>query len=269
MSTPVENVKAYYDAAVETEWNRLAEARLEFDINMDFLTRYIKPGDALLDLGGGPGRYALAFAQRGVRVTLCDLSPGNVAFACRKAEEAGLPLNAFAGDAREIASLTGEMFDHVLLMGPMYHLWEEAEREAAMRAALSRLKPGGTIAVAFISSYAGLIYDMRVCPESIQAPEEQAFFALLQQKKPFAGRAFTDAYFERHQNVLPFIAKFPLEKLHFLSSESMFAPCSDRLYAAPEEVYRVWRDLGIRLCELPDALPFAEHLLYIGRKTEE
>ena len=269
MSTPTANVKAYYDSCPEKEWERLANARLEFDINMSFLTRYIKPGDALLDLGGGPGRYALALAQRGVKVTLCDLSPENAAFALRKAEDASLSLQAFAGDAREIASLTHEMFDHVLLMGPLYHLWEEQERAEAMRAALSRLKPGGTIAAAFIGSYAGLIYDMRDYPADVLNPGILDLFELLVQQKPFAGRAFTDAYFERHQNVLPFMAKFPLETLHFLSSESFFAPCSDRLYAAPEEVYQEWLSLGIRLCELPDALPFAEHLLYIGRKTKE
>ena len=122
MSTPTANVKAYYDSCPEKEWERLANARLEFDINMSFLTRYIKPGDTLLDLGGGPGRYALALAQRGVEVTLCDLSPENAAFALQKAEEASLSLQAFAGDAREIALLTHEMFDHVLLMGPLYHL---------------------------------------------------------------------------------------------------------------------------------------------------
>ena len=83
MSTPTANVKAYYDSCPEKEWERLANARLEFDINMSFLTRYIKPGDALLDLGGGPGRYALALAQRGVKVTLCDLSPENAAFAAK------------------------------------------------------------------------------------------------------------------------------------------------------------------------------------------
>ena len=81
MGTHTENVKAYYDASVEKEWDRLAKERFEFDINMNFLSRYIKPGDALLDLGGGPGRYALAFAEKGVRVTLCDLSPANAAFA--------------------------------------------------------------------------------------------------------------------------------------------------------------------------------------------
>ncbi len=204
-----------------------------------------------------------------MRVTLCDFSPGCIAFAREKAEEANLPLAAFAGDARNIASLTTESFDHVLLMGPLYHLLEANEREAAMCAALSRLKPGGTIAVSFIGSYSGMLYAMRALLEVILRAKEQEYFESLVQGQAFAGTGFTDVYFERHQRVLPFMGKFQLETLHFLSSESFFAPCSDRLYAQSEETYQAWLRFGIRLCELPDALPFTEHLLYIGRKPKE
>lgn len=162
-----------------------------------------------------------------------------------------------------------EIFDHVLLMGPLYHLLEAHERETAMCAALSRLKPGGTIAVSFIGSYSGMLYAMRALLKVILRAKEQEYFESLVQGQAFAGTGFTDVYFERHQRVLPFMGKFQLETLHFLSSESFFAPCSDRLYAQSEETYQAWLRFGIRLCELPDALPFAEHLLYIGRKPKE
>jgi len=44
----------------------------------------------LLDCGGGPGRYAVELARRGYRVTLFDLSEGNLALAREKAAEAGV-----------------------------------------------------------------------------------------------------------------------------------------------------------------------------------
>ena len=269
MDNVTDVVRTYYDENVEKEWARLKKERLEYDINMHFLSRYIQPGDTLLDIGGGPGRYSLAFSERGVNVTLCDLSPENVAFAKAQAEAAGLSLRAFAGDAREIASLTDEMYDHVLLMGPIYHLLTAEDRAAAMAAALSRLKVGGTIAVAYINSYAGMIYDMREMPEMLLNPQDQEYFAGLAKGLGYAGDGFTKVAFEPYRNVLPFMEQFGLEKLHFLSSESMFAPCSDRLYALEEPLYREWLKQGIRLCELPDALPYAEHLLYIGRKKEK
>ncbi len=124
MGTSTQTIKAYYDTSPEMEWERLLKERLEFDINLHFLTRYIAPGDTLLDLGGGPGRYALAFAQQGVRVTLCDLSPGCIAFAREKAEEANLPLNAFAGDAWDIAPLTMRSSIMCCLWGRCITFWK-------------------------------------------------------------------------------------------------------------------------------------------------
>lgn len=110
---------------------------------------------------------------------------------------------------------------------------------------------------------------MHALLEVILRAKEQEYFESLVQGQAFAGTGFTDVCFERHQRVLPFMEKFQHETLHSLSSESFFAPCSDRLYAQSEETYQAWLRFGIRLCELPDALPFTEHLLYIGRKPKE
>ena len=260
-------IKEYYDSNPEAEWARLDECRLEFDINTHFLDGYIRPGDKLLDLGGGPGRYALHFAAKGCDVTLCDLSGGNVEFALSKAAELGLPLRAMRGDAREIDSLTGETYDHILLMGPMYHILDEAGRKLAMRATLSRLRSGGTLAVAFINLYAGLVYEMRERPEAIFLSENQDIFVpTLLRDEPYAGPAFTEAYFTRPRDILPFMERFPLEKLRLLSSESMLAPCSDRIYGCSEDVYQEWLRIGVALAEREESFGLTEHLLYIGRK---
>ncbi len=56
------------------------------------MERLIRPGEHILDIGGGPGRYSIYFAQRGCDVTLLDLSEGNAAFAREKAAQMGLPL---------------------------------------------------------------------------------------------------------------------------------------------------------------------------------
>ena len=73
-------VQDFYDSQVEHEWNRIAN-RPEFLLTCRMLKRYIKPGDSVLDIGGGPGRYSTHLASRGCDVTLFDLSPENVKFA--------------------------------------------------------------------------------------------------------------------------------------------------------------------------------------------
>ena len=268
MSQSCETIRAFYDQDVQTEWNRLETHRFEFDINRFFISKYVKPGQKVLDCGGGPGRYSLWLSEVGCDVTLFDLSSGNAAFAKTKAQELGLPLKALIGDARDLSALGGERYDHILLMGPLYHLLDEADRKTAVNACMELLKPHGTLSVSFISSYAGIIYYLREMPQAILEPSVQADYDLMKDDLPFAGMAFTDAYFVRRQDILPFMEQFPLKKLHLLSSEAVFAPWYSSLLTQGEEAYQKYLRFGAAVCERENLLSYAEHFLYIGQKIE-
>lgn len=101
MQQDIEAVKAFYDENPQKEWERFDTHPSEFFITTKMMERLIRPGEHILDIGGGPGRYSIYFAQRGCDVTLLDLSEGNAAFAREKAAQMGLPLKTFVGDARE------------------------------------------------------------------------------------------------------------------------------------------------------------------------
>ena len=262
-----EIVRAHYDADAEMEWNRLNNHPVEFELTKRFLRRYIPAGSRVLDVGGGPGRYALWLAEQGCRVALVDLSQVNVDFALAKAAEACLPLRGLQADARDLSALAGEVFDHVLLMGPLYHLADAEDRMRVMRSVLALLAPGGTLSASFISAFAGIIYAMKEDPLSIMNAELAENFTMAERDEPFAGMSFTQAYFARRQDIVPFMNGFGLKKLHFLSAEGMLAPNEGLLLAQPPEVRAAWLDFAEKLCERPDILSFVEHYLYIGRKT--
>ena len=80
-------IKQFYDENTQYEWERLDRHPFEFAITSHFMERYVKPGDSILDIGGGPGPYSLHFLQKGNPVTLVDLSDGNVNFAKKEAEQ--------------------------------------------------------------------------------------------------------------------------------------------------------------------------------------
>ena len=65
-------VRQYYAAFGEMEWDRLDrdEGVIEFVVNTHFLAGYLPAGGRVLDLGGGPGRYANWLAEQGHRVVL-------------------------------------------------------------------------------------------------------------------------------------------------------------------------------------------------------
>ncbi len=137
------------------EHSRLANAygQLEFVRTMEILSRHLPPPPALvLDIGGGTGPYSEALGQRGYETHLLDAVEKHVEAAKSRASIA----SARAGDARRL-EWPDRFADAVLLMGPLYHLQQAADRHAALREARRVLKPGGLLAAAAISRFASLV----------------------------------------------------------------------------------------------------------------
>src|SRR5262249_56827033 len=91
---------------------------LEFIRSMELLDRLLPaPPARLLDVGGGPGAYAVPLASRGYRVQLVDPVRLHVAQA-RQAAGSGpaVAFTAVLGDARELPA-PGQSQDAVLLFG--------------------------------------------------------------------------------------------------------------------------------------------------------
>jgi len=266
MDKTTEVIRDFYDSFVQGEWERIA-GRPEFLLTCRMLDRYIKPGDKVLDIGGGPGRYSLYLAEKGCDVTLLDLSTENTKFAAERAAEQRLMIYIVTGDAREADSLVCSQFDHVLLMGPMYHLLEEEDRITAVNAALHLLKPDGIIFVSFINVFAGIIYAMKHQPDIVCDPIEQDFYNTYIENRSFSGQAFTQAYFAKQDEILPFMVQFPLEKLHFFGQEGVTSPCESNIMSQTKEIVELWLELCEKIWEREDLLSWSEHLMYVGRKT--
>lgn len=267
MDETTKTIRDFYNNGVEGEWNRIA-GRPEFILTCRMLDRYIKPGETILDVGGGPGRYSIYLAKKGCNVTLLDLSPENVKFAATHATEQKLVIKTEAGDAREADKIIDGQFDHVLLMGPMYHLLDETERIKAVNAALSLLKLNGLLFVSFINTFAGIIYYMKDAPDKfyLNLPDEQRFIDGVIEKKSFGGQAFTKAFFIEPSEILPFFERFPLEKLHLFGQEGITAPLERNIMSQSAEVVERWLGFAEKLWEREDLLNYSEHLMYVGRK---
>ncbi|THV24308.1 class I SAM-dependent methyltransferase [Glycomyces paridis] len=144
-------IEAYYERGDERErLTRNARGRLEFARMQDLLRRVL-PGEGLkiLDVGGATGIHSAWMAADGHDVTLVDPVPGQVAVA------ATLPgVEALVGDARDLP-FEDDAFDAVLLMGPLYHLTERAQRVQALAEARRCARPGGLVAAVTINRTAG------------------------------------------------------------------------------------------------------------------
>ncbi|WP_030435603.1 class I SAM-dependent methyltransferase [Actinoplanes subtropicus] len=116
----------------------------------DIFARLLPPASVVADVGGGPGAHAARLAETGHDVLLIDPMPQHVAAARAR----GVP--AVLGEARALP-LPGAAVDVVLLMGPLYHLVEPADRVAALVEARRVLRPGGLLLAEVITRHAGVM----------------------------------------------------------------------------------------------------------------
>lgn len=262
-----EIVRKKYDEAPEKEWKRTNQT-IEFRITARMLERSIRKGEKVLDIGGGPGRYSLWLAEKGCEATLFDLSPGNIAFARGKAEEMGLPLKTICGNAMDEALYPEEKFDHVLVMGPMYHIFREEDRRKVIENALRALRPGGKIYVAFINLLAGAFYYLDEWPEGIAEELKlgNEYGECLLENRSWQGKAFTDARFDALPEMRSFMSSFGLREITWFGQEGFLASSLTRIQALEEPCRSLWIEYAARTCECPDYLGMSAHIMYVGER---
>jgi SAM-dependent methyltransferase len=152
------DIAAYYDRGHEE--GRLGDwGRLEFLRTRELLARFLPaPPATVLDVGGAAGAYALPLAAEGYEVHLVDPVALHVEQArAASAAQPDAPLaSAVVGDARELP-VEDRSADVVLLLGPLYHLTDAADRARALHEARRALRPGGLLAAAAITRFASTL----------------------------------------------------------------------------------------------------------------
>jgi ubiquinone/menaquinone biosynthesis C-methylase UbiE len=128
-----EEINRYYQKVAEEGRLAAGPSQLEFTRTKEVLFRYLPPPPAtVLDVGGASGVYALWLAEKGYQVHLIDPVPRLVEEARRRSEASPNRIwTCQVGDARELTFNDG-IADGVLLLGPLYHLTDAAERLPAL-----------------------------------------------------------------------------------------------------------------------------------------
>lgn len=153
-----EKTQRFYDAYAGLEWSRLeatAYGRLQAIIHTDVIERYVRRGDRVLDVGCGPGRFAVEIARLGGRTTLVDISGRQLALARETMRSANVleSVDGFVqADVARLAILPSASFDVVVCFGgALSYVCEERQVAADELARVTR--PGGTLLVSVMSRY--------------------------------------------------------------------------------------------------------------------
>jgi ubiquinone/menaquinone biosynthesis C-methylase UbiE len=266
----IQEVEQYYDENCQREWERFDRHPFEFIFTTYMMDKYIHSGDSILDIGGGPGRYSIYYARKQCDVTLIDLSKGNINLAKEKAKENNVSFTMLTGNCLELNTMDVGTYDHVFLMGPLYHLTHKNDRIKAVKMALDRLKPGGIFYCSFILDFAGLIYDLQngpgYLPGDLENPSTRQLIDSIVNRTGYTGPAFTSACFINQCQIEPFMEQFKLEKMHLFGQEGILSLNEKQLMEFPKQEYDLWIETAKRFLGMPEFLAFSEHAMYIGRK---
>ena len=197
------------DEALETAQRR----KLDFAIDACRL----KPGDRVLDVGGGWGSFTEYAGQRGIQVTSLTISRQSEAFLADLIQRRQLPCRVVNQDF--LAHSPPEPYDAMVILGVMEHL---PDYPAVLRQFQRLLKPGGRIyldASAFREKYAKPTFIARYI-----FPADHAYFCL--------------------HDFLAVAAKTPMDVLAVYNDRhSYFLTCkawAENLEAARDDIIRRW-----------------------------
>ncbi len=257
------------------EWGRLERAPLEFIVNWFHISRYLPESGHVLDNGAGPGKYAMELARSGYDVTLTDLTPRLVQQAEDKAEELGLAerfKGFYTANAKSLTMLQDEQFDASLMMGPLYHLQQQEERNQAVRELYRVTQSGGYVFVSFMTRIRHLLTAL-AHPQSWKPTDNMGAILDFMDNGIFnhtdEGR-FTGVYYHLIEEIKPLMEAHGFETVKLIGSSSVAG-------ALTQEQFDYWQSLGEReyakcmelVCEYADnvhLLGTSSHLLYVGKR---
>jgi ubiquinone/menaquinone biosynthesis C-methylase UbiE len=272
-SRDADAIAAFYALGLERDRLDDGVGALELARTRLLLERYLPPAPSVIaDVGGGPGRYAVWLAARGHRVHLVDLVPLHVeqARAAARGVEGAALASAEVGDARALR-LPDASADAVLLLGPLYHLVDRAERLQALSEARRVCRQGGVVIAAAISRFASTLDGLRV--GFLEDPASAAAAAGDrrdgQHRNPTGDPAyFTTAYFHRPEELAAECAAAGLVHEATLAVEGpgwLLPDLDARL--ADQRRRAVLLDALAALEAEPTLLGVSAHLLAVARRT--
>lgn len=232
----------------------------------DILGRFLPEGGRVADIGGGPGTHAAHLAERGFNVTLVDAIQRHVDQARNVAKGR---FTCQLGDARRL-DLPDSAFDAVLLLGPLYHLPDPADRQLALREAWRILRPGGRLLAEVITRHAWILDATRKGLISDRAVRE-TFAVNVRTGLSADPAALRDggfwAFFHNVEDIAPEIETGGFTVLVMLGVEghAWLVPNIEELVADPEPLLETLRIIESQ----PSLLGMSAHVITVAIKPED
>ncbi len=247
------NIEKHYNKHPEDLRLTRRHGIVEYETTMHHLHRFLKPGDFVLDVGAGTGRYTSALMAEGYKVKAVELVKRNIEVFLKREPDA----DVIQGDARDMNKIPTATADITLLLGPLYHLFGDDDKVKALEEAKRVTKPGGLIFVAYLmNEYSILSYcfdEERIC-----SLMDKGFV-----DKEFHIQAAEDALYDyvRMDDVDRLNKKAGLERVTVFSPEGAADYMRTRLNQMSDETFARFIEYQKCISERPELIGAGSHIV--------
>ena len=264
-------IRDFYDRTSEESRLELGAFRLEGVRSRELILRHLpSPPAVVFDVGGAAGTYAFWLAELGYDVRLFDAVPRLIEVARQRNERAPRKLTSCSvADARALSEPDNSA-EVVLLLGPLYHLVQERDRQAALAQAIRVLRPGGVLMAAGISRSAsamdGLARELLGDREFVRIVERDLVDGHHQNPTNRVDY-FTTAYFHRPEDLRREVADagFEVEGLYGIEGPGWILSDLEERWTNPERREMLLQAARALESE-PSVVGASAHLMVVGRK---
>lgn len=251
-------LEEYYGKFCEDKRLTRRHGQVEFRTSMKYIHDYLKPGDKILDIGAGTGKYSIALANEGYEVDAIELVKYNLGVL----KSYNSSVKAYQGTALDLSRYQDETFDLTLLFGPMYHLFSTEDKIKALSEAKRVTKTNGIILVAYVmNDYSILIHGFR-----------DGYI------KDALAKGKIDQNFQTHTSIEDLYSYIRIEDINYLNQATqlerikIIASDGPADYMRPilnkmdEETFELFIQYHLSTCERIDMIGASSHTLDILRK---
>lgn len=236
--------------------------QVEYRTTMGYIEQYLRPGCRILEVGAGTGRYSHALARAGYRVDAVELTEHNIAI-LRQNTLPGENITVTQGNALDLSGFSDNTYDITLVLGPMYHLYNEADKLQALREAVRVTKRGGVIFAAYCMA------DPAIVQYAFRRGGLQDTIARGQlDLETFQTTSYPYDLFElyRTEDIDRLRESLPVTQLHYVAADGYTNHMRDTMEAMDDATFDIYLKYHLATCERRDLIGFSNHTLDIFRK---
>lgn len=256
----------YYSLYCNEDERLLKNAgKVEYLTTLKYLLEHLSLKSNIIELGAGTGRYSLELAKRGFDVTAVELVEHNVNILKEKAKDFK-NIKVLKGNALNLSCFSDDSFDACLILGPMYHLYNEPDKLKVLAEGKRITKNKGIIFVAYCMNEATIIqWGFKRDSENIKNAIKKNMLT-----NDFHCISKEEDIFElvRIEDIDELNKKANLERIKIIGTDMFSGYLKEEIENMDKETFDIFIKYHLSICERKDIIGISNHALDILRNKK-